>query len=263
MEDDVRQTEEANQRKVQELMQKFERHPDVLEFVKRSIEGVWCKYFRERTNEWLPALYSLVDGAAYFILLIGENLDVTEVVCPVVSVEAVGSLKTDVPGVFPEKMMEMLASSEADRLVMVTYDKAGQLTRFCILEESELTPSNFVRGMVATSAYTKHRERKARENRDVHREQAYFDDLFAELTEAQEAFEVENRDKPKATEDSNVLSSDSDGEGAQIPAPLIPDELLEFEDDELISNAPPDPAVVRAHVVDKQLEADGKTVVLL
>jgi hypothetical protein len=106
--------------------------------------GVWCDYFRERTNEWVKAVYSLVEGAERFTLLTGEKLDTKEVVCHVTSIHSVKSIEMGLPADSPK-----LEPGNADRLVMVTYDKAGQLTRFYLLEESASARAIFVHSLDA------------------------------------------------------------------------------------------------------------------
>mmetsp|Transcript_48858 Transcript_48858/g.77855 ORF Transcript_48858/g.77855 Transcript_48858/m.77855 type:complete len:641 (+) Transcript_48858:1-1923(+) len=131
--------------------------PEVAEFAMRSTEGVWCRYFQESTNQWVQALYSLVCGAEFFIVLVGEQY-VKEVVCPVASIQSVRSLETDVPEDIPDNIRDLLHPSYSDRFVMITYEhgeNSGQLTRFCLLEESALARSNFVRSMDAVVSCAK------------------------------------------------------------------------------------------------------------
>mmetsp|Transcript_13121 Transcript_13121/g.20742 ORF Transcript_13121/g.20742 Transcript_13121/m.20742 type:complete len:969 (+) Transcript_13121:2-2908(+) len=138
---------------VYDLTQMFEVKKEVVDFTKRGIEGVWCTYFRERTNEWLRALYSLDEGAKYFILLTGEQLDTQELVCPVASVIGICSLEKDDAADFPKAVMDILRQEDSDRLVMVTFNRAGKLTRFCLTEESASWRTNFVQSMNVLASY--------------------------------------------------------------------------------------------------------------
>jgi hypothetical protein len=128
---------------------------DIINFVRKGIQGVSCLYFKERSRERLPAVYRFSEGAETLAIFVGDDYSRLEVVCPIGSVTGVTRLDRDAADLmmalhnFPGPVLDMLRMEEADRLVMVTFKRAFEVARFCFLEESSEAADKFLQSMQA------------------------------------------------------------------------------------------------------------------
>jgi len=124
-------------------------------FTERAVEGVFCTYLKERTQERLAGLYCIDSSAKYIIILSGDNLDSQEVACPIADIAEMYSLENDGADCFPNAVVAMLNPEEAHRLFMVVYRRKDdqKKIRFCILEDSREGRDIFMQSVSVLAVY--------------------------------------------------------------------------------------------------------------
>lgn len=126
----------------------------VLHFTERVSKGIRCIYFRERSHQRVPAIYTLDNVARYLIVFSGNALQNKEVACPLTSLVEVCRFQDAGEQYFPKAVVDMLAADETERLAMVVFTRNdGKKIRFCLLEESSESCDAFIEAINVLAVY--------------------------------------------------------------------------------------------------------------
>lgn len=126
----------------------------VAQFTERALAGVQCTYFKERTNERMPALYCMDRDLRYLIILSGERLDAQEVLCPMADVEELYGLDGKDAAAIPQVLRDMAQPQERENLFMIVFRRQDRRKiRFCILEESPDARKSATQSLSILSVY--------------------------------------------------------------------------------------------------------------
>jgi hypothetical protein len=129
---------------------------NVTKFTEKVVSGVPCVYLKEMTSQRIKTQYK-VSGSPLEIVVLGPaGSNIVEVKCPLRQIQDIFALELDEESLFPRGILDLLRPDEREKLIMVLYGAdAGELYRFCILEQSLEGRDIFIECVQLLSDYAK------------------------------------------------------------------------------------------------------------